>query len=67
MVDIMDREELYRYFGPMLIEALVHLMLDEINILRKQLGLSLRTKEQVQTAIADKLSNLTCYDWMNRF
>jgi len=63
----MDREELYKSFGPVLVEAIVRIMLDEINILRQQAGLPLRTVEQVQTAIADKLSNLTCYDWMNRF
>lgn len=59
------REELYRKFGPMLIEALVLIIKDEINILRTEVGLSERTNKQILTAIDKRLSSLSKYDWMN--
>lgn len=58
------REELYRKFGPMLIEAIVLIIKDEINIMRTQLGLPKRTNKQLSTAIDDKLSSLSPFDWM---
>jgi len=66
MVDIMTtREELYRKFGPMLIEAIVLVIKDEINILRTEAGLPERTNEQILIAIDNKLSPLSKYKWMN--
>ena len=64
MVEIMTREELYRYFGPLLIEALTLIIKDEINILRAQHGLAERTNSQIMTAIGNKLGTLQKYDWM---
>ena len=61
----MNREELYRQFGPILVEAIVLIMMDEINILRAEHGLSPRTKQQLINAIENKLSGLELYDWMN--
>ena len=60
----MTREELYRRFGPMLIEAIVLIIRDEINILRSQHGLPERTNQQIMDAISNRLSNLDEYDWM---
>lgn len=59
------RAELYKYFGPLLMEALVLVIKDEINILRLQAGLSERTNQQIMDVMENKLSNLTKYDWMN--
>lgn len=60
------RDELYRKFGPILIEALVLIIKDEINLLRTEHGLSERTNQQLMDAIENKLNNLSLYDWMNK-
>jgi hypothetical protein len=62
----MTREELYHAFGPMLIEAIVLIIKDEINLLRQQHGLSERTDKQLINAIKNRLDSLPRYDWMNR-
>jgi len=61
---MITREELYRKFGPILIEAIVQITKDEINILRVEAGLPERTNQQFLTAIENKLSQLSMYDWM---
>jgi hypothetical protein len=58
------REDLYRQFGPKLIEALVMVVKDEINILRTKAGLAVRTDDQIGQAIINKLKNIPNYDWM---
>ena len=62
----MTREELYKMFGPLLLEAIVLCAKDEINILRVELGLSERTNEQIRASLENKLSTLSKYDWMNK-
>lgn len=62
----MTRNELYRKFGPVLLEAIVLVIKDEINILRTQAGLPERTNEQIMTAIENKLNSLEKYSWMKR-
>jgi len=61
----MTKEELYRMFGPLLVEAVVLVIKDEINLLRTQHSLPERTGEQLVTAIGAKLETLSKYDWMN--
>lgn len=51
-------------FGPILLEALALVVLDEINILRQQLGLQTRTKQQLIDQISNHISTLPPYDWM---
>lgn len=63
----MTKEELYRCFGPKLTDALTQVMLDEINLLRIEVGLPPRTGQQVVDIIASKLENIPDYDWMNKF
>lgn len=60
----MNREGLYKSFGPMLLEAIVLIVKDEINILRNKAGLADRTNIQIVTAISNKLKSLEQYDWM---
>lgn len=48
-----------RAFGPEGLKALVLLMLDEINVLRGELSLPPRTKEQLLTAIETKIAENT--------
>lgn len=62
---MVTREELYKRFGPLFIEALVLIIKDEINILRQRAGLSERNDEQVITALENKLNSLEKYNWMD--
>ena len=59
------REELYRYFGPKLVEALTLLLFDEINILRAAASLPARTTQQLTDALQVKLDTITDCDWMS--
>ena len=60
------REDLYRKFGPQLIEALVLIIKDEINTLRGEAGLPERTNQQIMDAIDNRLTNdVPMYNWMN--
>lgn len=63
---MVTREELYKKFGPMLIEAVILIIKDEINILRSQYGLSGRTNQQIMDALENKLASLSKYNWMDR-
>lgn len=62
---MINREKLYKYFGPLLIEALVLIIKDEINILREKNGLAPRTNQQIMQALEDKLKTLEKYNWMD--
>lgn len=62
----MTKAELYKKFGPKLIDALVQVILAEVNILRVRVGLSPRTGTQVIDAIANKLDSIPDYDWMDK-
>ena len=61
----MTKDQLYHRFGPKLIDALTQVMLDEINRLRKEVGLPPRTSTQAVNAIANKLENIPDYEWMD--
>jgi hypothetical protein len=58
------RDELYRKFGPKLIEALVLVIKDEINILRTQHSLTERSNQQIMDAVDSKLATLAKYNWL---
>lgn len=59
-----SREELYRHFGPKLIDALTRILKNEINILRQQAGLPERTDQQILDAIDQQLEQIPDYPWM---
>lgn len=59
------REDLYHKFGPMLIEAVCLVVKDEINLLRVEAGLPVRTNEQLINAIDSKLETIEKYKWMD--
>lgn len=61
----MTRDEIYRKFGPVLLEAVVMVIKDEINALRSLHSLPDRTSQQLINALETKLAGLTNYDWMN--
>lgn len=58
------RDELYSKWGPMLFEAVVLAVTDEINTLRRRAGLSPRTVWQVRNSIEEKHSTLELFDFM---
>lgn len=58
------RDKLYQHFGPILIEALAEILIEEINILREKLNLQPRTKQQLINALKAKNDILPPYDWM---
>lgn len=57
------RDELYKRFGPAALEAVVHVMFSEINILRQRAGLAERTMQQGLDALEAQLDALTKYSW----
>ena len=59
------REKVYRHFGPVLIEALCDIIMDEINILREFAGLAPHTKQQLIDVLKAKHDELSPYDWMS--
>lgn len=59
-----NRNDLYRHWGPVLLEAVVLVTKDEINILRSQHGLPPRTNQQIMDALKSKVDGLSAYPWM---
>lgn len=65
MVALMaQRDELFRQFGPMLLEAFAVMILEEVNRIRQHVGMPQITKQQVLNEINNHLSALEQYDWM---
>lgn len=58
-----QRDDLMQQFGPLLIEALALTVLDDINLLRGELGLSPRTPQHLLDQLNNHLSTLPDYDW----
>lgn len=58
------RDTSMQKFGPKLIEAIVLLILDEINILRAEHSLPERTTTQLLTQLSDQVDEISDYDWM---
>lgn len=59
------REELYRRFGPNLIEAICRVMLREINIVRESptAVLAPRTDQDIIDAVASELDSQPLFPW----
>ena len=57
------RDKYYGKFGPKAIEAIVNVILKEINRLRVEAGLEERTKEQMLNALEIEYSSLLDYDF----
>lgn len=65
MVAIMaTRDELFARFGPLLLEAVVVDLFENIRTLRHATGQPERTLEDFLTEIADRLDALEPYPWM---
>lgn len=59
-----QRDELYRKFGPILLEAQVLVLLEHINILRVNQGMPKITEQDLIDSLNNHLSSLEPYDWM---
>lgn len=58
------RDELFRQFGPLLLEAITDFMLDNVNALRQEQGMPEITKDEYLEQLSNHLSELEPYDWM---
>lgn len=59
------KDDLFRQFGPLQLEAICRMIKDEINLLRAQFGMSPRTDEQIYDQITNHYGELEPYDWMD--
>jgi len=58
------RDELFRRFGPRLLEATMLVLLEHINYLRKEQGLPEITEQDLIDSLNNHLSEIEPYDWM---
>ena len=59
------RDEIFRKFGPILTEAIMLVLLEEINELRNNQGMPERTEQWIIDSLANHTSELLPYDWMD--
>lgn len=59
------RDELFRRFGPLLIEAITDFLLDNVNTLRKEQGMKEITKDEYLEQLSNHVTDLPPYDWMS--
>lgn len=59
-----DRDETYRKFGPILLESMCLVLLENINELRKEQGMPKITEQDIIDQLNNHLSELQPYDWM---
>lgn len=66
MVVVMaQRDETYRKFGPILLESLCLVLLEQINALRNEQGMPVITEQDIIDSLNNHLTELEPYDWMN--
>lgn len=58
------RDETFRQFGPILLEAVVLILLEQVNVLRKEQGMREITEQDLIDSLNNHLSELEPYDWM---
>lgn len=59
-----DRNSTYEKFGPILLESVCLVILDQINLLRKEQGMKEITERDILDNLNNHLSDLQPYDWM---
>lgn len=60
-----QRDDLYRQFGPILLEAMVLMLLEQINVLRVNQGMPEITEQDLIDSLNNHLSELQPYSWMS--
>jgi len=58
------RDDTFRKFGPILLEAMVLVLLEHINFLRQNQGVPEITEQDLIDSLNNHLSELEPYDWM---
>jgi len=58
------RDDTYRKFGPILLEALCLVLLNHINQLRNEQGMPEITEQDIIDELNNHLAELEQYDWM---
>lgn len=58
------RDDTFRQFGPILLEAQTLVLLDQINVLRKEQGMPEITEQDLIDSLNNHLNELEPYDWM---
>lgn len=59
------RDDTYRKFGPILLEAMCLVLLENINELRNEQGMPEITEQDIIDSLNNHLSELERYNWMN--
>jgi len=59
-----QRDELFIKFGPILLEAIVRIAIEDLNRIRTHIGMQPITKEMFMEQINNDLAHLEPYDWM---
>lgn len=59
-----DRNDTFKRFGPILLEACCWVLLDEINQLRSEQGMPEKTMQDIIDNLNNHLTELQPYDWM---
>lgn len=60
-----NRDELFRKFGPILLEAQTLVLLEQINLLRQNQGMPEITEQDLIDSLNNHLGELEPYDWMS--
>lgn len=64
VVIMLTRNDTYKHFGPILIESLCLVLLEQINALRNEQGMPEITEQDILDNLNNHLSELEPYDWM---
>ena len=59
------RDILFAKFGPILLEAIVDFLLDNVNALRREQGMPEITKDDYLTQLLNHVSEVPPYEWMS--
>jgi len=61
-----NRDDLFRKFGPLLTEAFMILIYEEVNRIRRHVGMPEITKQDVLDQLNNYLSELEPYEWTHQ-
>jgi len=62
---MIERDDVFRMFGPKLLEGIIELIFKHENMFRSKLGLPALTKQQMYDEITNVANNLPDYKWMS--
>ena len=66
VVIMITRDKAYRKFGPILLESMCLVLLEQINELRKNQGMPEITEQNIIDSLMNHCGELLPYDWMNQ-